>query len=170
MTRKKPATTDCMASITASRDPKIHVGTPQEALRIVARRRPLERSARGPMMPDSQSRPSHFYMGTLQMSKVSTLDKRKRWRAHSGKRHGTLSILAGVDLHNGEVFAEVHPRHRSREFILLHKALDEHYPKPCTIRVILDNHSAHISKETMAYLASRPNRFIYVTSPNTVRG
>jgi hypothetical protein len=26
----------------------------------------------------------------------------------------------------------------------------------------LDNHSAHISKETMPYLASRPNRFIYV--------
>jgi transposase len=86
-------------------------------------------------------------------------------RDHEYKRHGTLSILAGVDLHNGEVFAEVHPRHRSREFILLLKALDEHYPKQCTIRVILDNHSAHISKETMAYLASRPNRFIYVHTP-----
>ncbi len=86
-------------------------------------------------------------------------------RDHEYKRHGTLSILAGVDLHNGEIFAEVHPRHRSREFILLLKALDEHYPKQCTIRVILDNHSAHISKETMAYLASRPNRFIYVHTP-----
>jgi transposase len=31
--------------------------------------------------------------------------------------------------------------------------------------VILDNHSAHISKETMAYLASRPNRFVYVQTP-----
>jgi len=29
-----------------------------------------------------------------------------------------------------------------------------------TIRLILDNHSAHISKETMAYLARRPNRFV----------
>jgi len=86
-------------------------------------------------------------------------------RDHEYKRHGTLSILAGVDLHNGEVFAEVHPRHRSREFILLLKALDEHYPKQCTIRVILDNHSAHISRETRAYLASRPNRFIYVHTP-----
>jgi transposase len=86
-------------------------------------------------------------------------------RDHEYERHGTLSILAGVDLHNGEVFAEVHPRHRSREFILLLKALDEHYPKACTIRLILDNHSAHISKETRAYLASRPNRFIYVHTP-----
>ncbi len=89
--------------------------------------------------------------------------KYKTWsRDHEYKRHGTLSILAAVDLHNGEVIAQVHPRHRSREFILLLKQLDEHYPEECTIRVILDNHSAHISKETMAYLASRPNRFIYV--------
>src|ERR1700674_635399 len=54
---------------------------------------------------------------------------------------------------------------RSREFILLLKELDEHYPKDCTLRVILDNHSVHISKETMAYLASRPNRFVYVQTP-----
>jgi transposase len=86
-------------------------------------------------------------------------------RDHEYKRRGTLSILAAVDLHNGEIIAQVHPRHRSREFILLLKDLDQHYPKECTIRVILDNHSAHISKETMAYLASRPNRFIYVHTP-----
>jgi transposase len=86
-------------------------------------------------------------------------------RDHEYQRHGTLSILAALDLHHGEVIAQVHPRHRSREFILLLKDLDAHYPQECTIRVILDNHSAHISKETMAYLASRPNRFIYVHTP-----
>ncbi|SDZ24345.1 hypothetical protein SAMN05421754_11263, partial [Nitrosomonas sp. Nm58] len=32
-------------------------------------------------------------------------------------------------------------------------------------RVVLDNHSAHISKETMAYLATRPGRFEYVHTP-----
>jgi len=35
------------------------------------------------------------------------------------------------------------------------------------IRVVLDNHSAHISKETMAYLATRPGRFEYVHTPKT---
>ena len=86
-------------------------------------------------------------------------------RDHEYQRHGTLSILAAVDLHTGEVIAQVHERHRSREFILLLKELDEHYPKDCTIRLILDNHSAHISQETMAYLSTRPNRFIYVHTP-----
>ena len=30
---------------------------------------------------------------------------------------------------------------------------------------MLDNHSSHISKETMSYLASRPGRFEYVHAP-----
>ena len=35
----------------------------------------------------------------------------------------------------------------------------------CAIRIVLDNHSAHISQETRAFLASRPNRFQYVLTP-----
>jgi transposase len=80
-------------------------------------------------------------------------------------RHGTVSILAGIDLHSGHIFANVEERHRSVEFIALLRRLDEHYPPEAIIRVVLDNHSAHISKETMAYLASRPGRFEYVHTP-----
>jgi transposase len=43
--------------------------------------------------------------------------------------------------------------------------LDACYPPACTIRLILDNHSAHISKQTRAFLATRPNRFKYVLTP-----
>jgi transposase len=81
------------------------------------------------------------------------------------ERLGTLSILAALDLHDGHVFGQVHDHHRSEEFIQLLKDLDEYYPKDCKIRIILDNHSIHISKETMEYLASVPNRFIYVHTP-----
>ena len=80
-------------------------------------------------------------------------------------RHGTVSILAGIDLHSGHVFANVEDRHRSVEFVSLLKVLDAHYPHEGVIRVVLDNHSAHISKETMAYLNSRPGRFEYVHTP-----
>jgi transposase len=86
-------------------------------------------------------------------------------RDYEYKRLGTASILAGLDLQNGHVTARVERRHRSREFVQLLKDLDAHYPAEAVIRVILDNHSAHISKETMAYLASRPNRFLYVHTP-----
>jgi transposase len=77
----------------------------------------------------------------------------------------TVSILAALDLHNGQIIAQVHDRHRSKEFIELLKELDSRYPKESTLRIVLDNHSAHISKETMRYLASRPGRFVYVHNP-----
>jgi transposase len=51
------------------------------------------------------------------------------------------------------------------EFIALLEDLDVHYPPDCTIRLILDNHSSHLSKETRAYLGTRPNRFKYVLTP-----
>ncbi len=86
-------------------------------------------------------------------------------RDYEYKRLGTISILAALDLHTGHVKAQVHDRHRSREFISLLKELDGYYPPESIIRVILDNHSAHISKETMTYLKTRPNRFVYVHTP-----
>lgn len=86
-------------------------------------------------------------------------------RDHEYVRYGTLSILAALDLHTGHVHAHVEERHRSVEFIDLLRRLDAHYPSEAIIRVVLDNHSAHISKETMAYLASRPGRFEYVHTP-----
>ncbi len=86
-------------------------------------------------------------------------------RDHEYIRYGTWSILAGLDLQNGHITARVEARHRSVEFIALLKDLDAHYAPGCTIRLILDNHSAHISKETRAFLATRPNRFKYVLTP-----
>ena len=86
-------------------------------------------------------------------------------RDHEYKRLGTCSILAALDLHDGHVTARVERRHRSREFVALLKDLDTYYPADGTIRLILDNHSAHISAETRSFLATRPNRFVYVLTP-----
>jgi len=86
-------------------------------------------------------------------------------RDHEYKRLGTCSIVAALDLRSGHVVGDVERRHRSREFIALLKDLDRYYPAECTIRLVLDNHSAHISKETRAFLASKPNRFKYVLTP-----
>ena len=86
-------------------------------------------------------------------------------RDHEYVRHGTWSILAALDLHDGQVTASVEERHRSIEFIALLKDLDARYPADCTIRLIMDNHSSHISKETRTWLATRPNRFKYVLTP-----
>ena len=87
-------------------------------------------------------------------------------REHEYKRHGTISLLAGIDLLTGKVHALVKDRHRSREFIEFLKLLDATYPAHTAIKLILDNHSAHISKETKAWLADQPaHRFEFTFTP-----
>src|ERR1700686_1227804 len=87
-------------------------------------------------------------------------------RDYEYKRHGTLSLLAGIDLLTGKVHALVKERHRSREFIEFLKLLDAAYPASTAVKLILDNHSAHISRETQAWLAAQPpGRFEFTFTP-----
>ena len=86
-------------------------------------------------------------------------------RDYEYKRLGTVSLLGAIDLFSGRVHGLVRNRHRSREFIEMLQHLDSFYPKEMKIRIILDNHSAHISKETRKYLATIPNRFKFVFTP-----
>jgi transposase len=87
-------------------------------------------------------------------------------RDHEYKRRGTVSLLAGIDLLTGKVHALVRDRHRSREFIEFLKLLDAAYPASTAVKLILDNHAAHISKETRAWLATRPaGRFGFTFTP-----
>ena len=81
------------------------------------------------------------------------------------KRLGTLSFLAGLDLYSGRIIGLVRDRHRSLEFIEFLQKLDAEYPPDWKIRIILDNHSAHTSKQTMAWLKGRPNRFEFIFTP-----
>src|SRR5215467_12593600 len=87
-------------------------------------------------------------------------------RDHEYKRYGTVSLLAGIDLLTGQVHALVRDRHRSCEFIEFLKLLDAAYPLHTAIHLILDNHSAHISKETKAWLSDqRAGRFKFTFTP-----
>jgi transposase len=86
-------------------------------------------------------------------------------RDHEYKRLGTVSLLAGIDLLSGRVIPLVKNRHRSKEFIEFLNKLDTNYPKGCKIRIVLDNHSSHISKETQRYLRDKPGRFEFVFTP-----
>lgn len=86
-------------------------------------------------------------------------------RDYEYKRLGTVSLLAGIDLHTGHVHAVVRDRHRSSEFIEFLNLIDSSYPSDWSIRLVLDNHSSHLSKETQKYLHSRPGRFEFVFTP-----
>ena len=79
-------------------------------------------------------------------------------------------MLAGIDLHDGRVIGLVRDRHRSKEFIEFLKTVDQNYPKDWKIRIILDNHSSHISRETMTALSGFPNRFEFIFTLKHVPG
>ncbi len=81
-------------------------------------------------------------------------------------RHGTLSLLAGIDLVTGKLHGRLEERHRSLEFIAFLEQIDAAYPHGTAIKLIMDNHSAHISKQTKAWLAEQPEgRFEFVFTP-----
>jgi transposase len=86
-------------------------------------------------------------------------------RDYEYKRLGTVSLLAAIDLHTGKIIPMIRDRHRSKEFIEFLKLLDKQYPEGWRIRIVLDNPSSHISKETRAYLKTNPERFEFVFTP-----
>ena len=99
-------------------------------------------------------------------SPIPNSDKNNSYqRDYEYVRLGTLSLLAAIDLVSGEAIPLISDTHKSSDFILFLQKLDKKYPKGDTIRIILDNHSAHTSKETQEYLNTIPKRFEFVFTP-----
>ena len=74
-------------------------------------------------------------------------------------------MLAGIDLLTGKIIPRISDSHKSVDFIGFLKVLDEQYDPSDKIRIILDNHSIHTSKETRKYLETVPDRFEFVFTP-----
>lgn len=104
-------------------------------------------------------------IGNIYPDKPPDQDHGSVSRNHDYVRHGTVSLLAGIDLITGHIIPSVTEKHSSLEFIEWLKMVDQYYPDEYIITVILDNHSVHKSRETMAYLSSKPYRFKFVFTP-----
>jgi transposase len=59
----------------------------------------------------------------------------------------------------------VRKRHRSAEFIEFLQLADAHYPAGARIHIVLDKHSAHVSRQIRTFLATLPNRFAFTFTP-----
>ena len=120
----------------------------------------------GPVTVSSDEKPG------IQALAVTTPDRPPAPGAHASplrdyeyQRLGTVSLLAGIHLHSGAVTEIVKSTHKSRDFIEFLTQLDGAYPAAQTLRLIVDHHSAHVSKQTQRYLATRPQRFEFVFLP-----
>src|SRR5580658_10400989 len=77
----------------------------------------------------------------------------------AGPNHGSMGCLVL------RVTETVSDTHTSADFIAFLQKLDRAYPEHHQIRLVLGNHSAHISKETRGYLSTMPQRFVFVFTP-----
>lgn len=85
-------------------------------------------------------------------------------RDYEYKRHGTLSLLAGIDLISGKIYYKIFERPKSCDFIEYLKGLESIFPEE-EIVIILDNHTIHTSRETQKYLETVPEKFKFVFTP-----
>lgn len=75
-------------------------------------------------------------------------------------------LRAGIDLLIEKAIPLVSSTNKSSDFIEFLKILDKKYPAQYTIRMILDNYSAHKSRETRRFLETVPvGRFEFVFTP-----
>ena len=79
-------------------------------------------------------------------------------------RHGTVSIIAAMNVTTGEVIAERIDNNDSAAFTGFLAMLHQMIPPPLRIHLIMDNGSSHTSAATRAWLAARP-RFSVTYTP-----
>jgi transposase len=73
-------------------------------------------------------------------------------------RHGTVDLLAGFRVQDGQVCGMVRLQHRSREFCELLALMDERTPVDEPIHLLLDPVSSHRSAEVADWLADHATR------------
>lgn len=84
-------------------------------------------------------------------------------RTHDYKRNGTTSLYAAFNILTGRVIGKVAARTRSKEFLSFLRQIDRRHPKHLDLHIILDNHSAHKTKEVMTWLEKRPHIHFHFT-------
>jgi len=71
-------------------------------------------------------------------------------------RHGTVSIIAALHVHTGQVITEQITRNDSATFIAFLTMLDHNVDPRLIIHLVLDNGSSHTSKATKKWLREHP--------------
>jgi transposase len=78
---------------------------------------------------------------------------------HDYKRHGTTTLFAGLELLQGKVIGQCDKRHRHQEFLRFLRRLDQEFPGPLALHLVLDNYGTHTEAEVQAWLKKHP-RFV----------
>lgn len=80
------------------------------------------------------------------------------------RRHGTVSLMAALNVATGTVTGKIIKRNDSVTFIEFLTELDQQVPAHLNIHLVMDNGSSHTSKATRRWLADHP-RFTVTYTP-----
>ena len=78
---------------------------------------------------------------------------------HDYKRNGTTTLFAALELLQGKVVGECFQRHRHQEFLKFLRRLDEEFPEPVPLHLVMDNYGTHKEQEVRNWLKKHP-RFV----------
>jgi transposase len=78
---------------------------------------------------------------------------------HDYKRNGTTTLFAALELAQGKVVGQCYQRHRHQEFLNFLRRLDEEFPGPVPLHLVMDNYGTHKKQEVRTWL-KKHSRFV----------
>lgn len=78
---------------------------------------------------------------------------------HDYKRNGTTTLFAALELLQGRVVGQCFERHRHQEFLRFLRRLDQEFPAPTALHLVMDNYGTHSHPKVKAWLLRHP-RFV----------
>jgi len=82
---------------------------------------------------------------------------------HDYKRHGTTTLFAALNVHEGTVIGECLPKHRNDEFLRFLKKLDRQTNQALAVHVIVDNYATHKHPNVKDWLGKHPRFHLHFT-------
>lgn len=82
---------------------------------------------------------------------------------HDYKRHGTTTLFAALNVHEGTVIGECLPKHRHDEFLKFLKVLDKRTDKTLEVHLIVDNYATHKHPNVKDWLSKHPRFHMHFT-------
>jgi transposase len=78
---------------------------------------------------------------------------------HDYKRNGTTTLFAALEVLQGRVVGQCFERHRHQEFLRFLRRLDQEFPGPTPLHLVMDNYGTHSHPKVKAWLQRHP-RFV----------
>jgi transposase len=78
---------------------------------------------------------------------------------HDYKRNGTTTLFAALEVLEGRVIGQCFERHRHQEFLKFLRRLNQEFPGPVPLHLVIDNYGTHQHSTVRAWLQRHP-RFI----------